>query len=74
MATSKVFQCPTAVVHGNVSLGANVIIHPNAKIESLDGASIRIGDDCIIEEGVVIECRSGELLIGQGNLLEVRQA
>lgn len=65
-----------AVLIGDINIGANCIIHPRASILATAGP-IELGDECSIEELVVIEHAgpSGQdgsaMRIGKGNQFQV---
>lgn len=62
-------------IKGNVTIGSGTVIHPKAVIHVLhdgEGASIVIGNDCIIEELVqIVHSGKGTMVIGDANLFEV---
>ncbi len=62
---------PTAVIIGRVSIGRNVFIGPTAVIRADEpGSSIAIGDNCNIQDRVIIHALEGSfVLIGEGTSL-----
>ncbi|KXS19835.1 hypothetical protein M427DRAFT_430958 [Gonapodya prolifera JEL478] len=65
---------PSPPVTGDVVLGDGNIVHPLVTFIAHPDARIVIGEDNIFEEGTRVECWSGALTIGDGNLIEVGSA
>eukprot|EP00947_MAST-08B_sp_MAST-8B-sp1_P003152 g3152.t1 len=65
--------CEDATLEGNVTIGAGTVVHPRCSILAVDGGSIVIGSDCVIEEQVVITNGpgGGNVVVGDMNLFEV---
>lgn len=65
--------CDGAVLQGDISIGANTIIFPGARIQCHENSgTIVIGRGCVIEEGAsLVQAAEGEMRLGVGNLLEV---
>lgn len=55
---------PSAVVMGNVSLGRDVFVAPNATIRCDEpGAEVSIGDGCNIQDNAVVHCLAGRKVV-----------
>ncbi|EIW69615.1 hypothetical protein TREMEDRAFT_30451, partial [Tremella mesenterica DSM 1558] len=64
---STAIICADTDLRGEVTIGAGTVIHPKASIYGLGGGVV-IGEDCIVEEGVVIVNRGPEIMrIGREN-------
>merc|ERR1711970_802447 len=64
--------CVEAVIVGNVQIGERSVIHPKAQIIAEKGPIV-IGNDNLIEEGVIIKnVFEDTLFIGNENIFEVQ--
>jgi len=64
--------CVEAVIIGNVQIGERSVIHPKAQIIAEKGPIV-IGNDNLIEEGVIIKNSNEETLyVGNENIFEVQ--
>jgi acetyltransferase-like isoleucine patch superfamily enzyme len=69
-ASTVVLGKVTVYGTGNIEFGENVLLYPDVHLETQDGASIRIGNACVIARGVHIVAMAGveigsETLIGE---------
>ncbi|EJC98242.1 trimeric LpxA-like protein [Fomitiporia mediterranea MF3/22] len=68
---SKAIVCQDVELKGEITIGANTIVHPKASIFAIAGP-IYIGSSNIIEENTVIVNRRREpMRIGDDNLIEI---
>lgn len=68
---SKAVVCQDVDLKGDITIGAGTVVHPKATIFAIVGPIV-IGQNCIIEEGVIIVNRRKEIMrIGDDNLFEI---
>lgn len=64
--------CDDATLTGDIRVGSGTVVHPRCTISCVEGGSIVIGPDCVIEEQVAIVNRQPVTMeIGAMNLFEV---
>ncbi|KIJ38913.1 hypothetical protein M422DRAFT_32978 [Sphaerobolus stellatus SS14] len=68
---AKAVVCLDVELKGDITIGAGTVIHPKATLFAIVGPIV-IGQNCIIEESVIIVNRRKEVMrIGDDNLFEI---
>lgn len=72
MISPDAIICAGAIIEGDVHIGSNVFIHPQARIIADAGYRIVVGDKTIIEENVQVFATEQDTIIGEFNTLRIQ--
>ncbi len=63
--------CDKAILTGTITIAANSIVHPRARLSAEAGASIAVGANVVVEDGAVVAAAAGtQLVLGNWVLVE----